>query len=134
VKLNKKSRLPKWSDIPHGHWERARQMRKEPTAGERLLWRHLPSGQLGVKFRRQHPISPFIVDFYAPDVNLVIEVDGDTHADNGQAEYDSERDRYLRKLGLQVIRYPDRAVKSNIENVMKDISKVLPPSSPSHEL
>ena len=126
--------MPRWSDIPPEHWERARQMRKEPTAGERLLWRHLRSRQLGVKFRRQHPIGPFIVDFYAPDVNLVIEVDGDSHADNGQAEYDSERDRYLKRLGLQVIRYPDGAVKSNIGNVLEDIVEFLPPFSPPRDL
>ncbi|MBU1708131.1 endonuclease domain-containing protein [bacterium] len=109
-------------------------MRKEPTTGERLLWQHLHSGQLGVKFRRQHPIGPFIVDFYAPDANLVVEVDGDSHADNGQAEYDNKRDVYLQMLGLQVIRYPDRAVKSNIENVLEDIVKLLPTPPPASEL
>ncbi len=61
------------------HWQYAREMRKEATDAEKILWKSLAKDKLGVSFRRQHPIGPFIADFFASSIGLVIEVDGGVH-------------------------------------------------------
>ncbi|NJD91688.1 MAG: endonuclease domain-containing protein [Geobacter sp.] len=76
------------------------------------------------KFLRQKPIGGFIVDFYCSELRLVIEIDGDCHAD--QVEYDEERTRFLNALGLQVIRYTNDEVLHNIEGVYDDLLRQLP--------
>lgn len=94
--------------------ERARQMRKEPTHAEALLWERLRKRQLGgLKFRRQHIIEHFIVDFYCPRARLVIEVDGDVHAQ--QADYDRERDQVLSELGYAVVRFTNQDLEEDVE-------------------
>jgi hypothetical protein len=67
-----------WTNIPKGHFQRARELRKQSTPPEQKLWGYLCSSQLGIKFRSQHPIGPYIVDFYARQAGLVIEIDGDS--------------------------------------------------------
>ena len=68
-----------WSAVPPHHFMYAQRMRHDSTLGERVLWNALRNGQLGITFRRQHPIGPFIADFYSREANLVVEVDGETH-------------------------------------------------------
>jgi very-short-patch-repair endonuclease len=94
-----------WAHVPEKHFERARALRKEMTDAERLLWKSLRRQQLGVKFRRQHPIGPYIADFYSWEAGLVVEVDGDTHFTPEMQEYDAIRTQYLESLGLQVLRF-----------------------------
>ena len=100
---------------------RARELRRAVTPGERRLWQYLRSGQFaGYGFRRQHPVGPFIVDFFCPAVKLVIEVDGDSHAE--QAEYDAERTRWLgEQKRYRVIRSTNEEVQHNIEAVVETI-------------
>jgi very-short-patch-repair endonuclease len=82
----------------------AREFRHEPTVAESNLWRALRSGAGGkAKFRRQHPIGSYIVDFYCDAAKLVIEVDGPIHL--GQQERDADRQAYLEMLGLTVLRF-----------------------------
>ncbi len=82
----------------------AREKRKQPTEAENLLWQHLHNYQVpGFKFRRQHCIGQFIVDFYCSKARLVIEVDGLIH--HYQKEEDSLRQEYLESLGLKVLRF-----------------------------
>jgi very-short-patch-repair endonuclease len=101
--------------------ERARQMRKEPTNAEALLWARLRKRQLdGLKFRRQQIIQYFIVDFYCPSVKLVIEIDGPVH--DVQEEYDQEREKILQELGYQVVRFKNSEVESNIDLLVASIS------------
>jgi tRNA modification GTPase len=119
-----------WAMIPHANWERARRMRKRPTEAERRLWRALRERQLPVDFRRQHPIGPFIADFYSSDGHLVVEVDGDTHGDPNQRVLDAEREKYFRWHGLRVKRYTDRDVLGNPDAVVADIAAALPPFCP----
>ena len=96
----------RWSDVPATHFERARQLRKEASLPERILWQKLRSEQLGVKFRRQHPIGPYIADFYTRDAGLVVEVDGITHQATPETiAYDRKRDHYMQSLGLRVSRF-----------------------------
>src|SRR5690242_9709167 len=83
--------------------ERARQLRRDTTVPERFLWSLLRDGRLaGLKFRRQHPIGPFVADFYCHDAALVVEVDGMSH--DGRAVADAQRTSYLESQGLQVLR------------------------------
>jgi intein/homing endonuclease len=74
---------------------------------------------MGVKFRRQHPIGPYIADFYARQAGLVIEVDGDaSHSGAEQTAYDRERDAYMKSLGLSVLRIPARDIYNHFESVI----------------
>ena len=95
-----------WSGIPKDHFERARQLRREMSPPERVLWSRLQNEQVGIKFRRQHPIGPYIADFYSRDAGLVVEVDGSQHYESEEAiGYDKERDEYMQNLGLRVLRF-----------------------------
>ena len=98
---------------------RARELRQPQTPAERTLWSRLRNRQLGPKFRRQHPIGRFIVDFYCAQAKLAIEIDGDTHAD--QVEYDAERTAWLAEQGVRVVRFTNRQVHRQIEDVLQAI-------------
>ena len=100
----------------------ARENRKNPTPAETLIWQKLlRSKQLEhYKFHRQKPIGPYVVDFYCSELHLVIEIDGDSHAD--QIAYDVQRTEYLNGLGLRVIRYANNDVLSNLSGVFDDFS------------
>ena len=98
----------------------ARQMRSAPTLAETQLWKHLRNKQLdGFKFRRQHIIHTFIVDFYCPAAKLVIEIDGEVHRQQG--EYDHERNMFLESRGYRVLRFPNHQVLEDIESVLATI-------------
>ncbi|MEX2162535.1 MAG: DUF559 domain-containing protein [Anaerolineales bacterium] len=100
--------------------ESARRMRREPTRAENLLWGKLRKKQLsGYRFRRQHIIQTFIVDFYCPQARLVVEVDGSIH--ELQKEYDKERTRALKELGYQELRLLNNEVERDLDGVLKQI-------------
>jgi very-short-patch-repair endonuclease len=89
-------------------------MRDEPTWSERLLWQQLSGSQLGVAFRRQLVIdNQYIVDFAAPAVKLVVEVDGGYHKKRARA--DARRDRVLAELGWRMVRLPADLVERDLE-------------------
>lgn len=125
-----------WSGImPEGElWEQlkpvAREMRKAPTLAEERLWQKLRKEQLGVKFRRQHAIEHFIVDFYAAQVALVVEIDGPIH--DQQVEYDSLRQAFLESLGLRVLRFKNDDVLENIQGVLEVIAEAIDKPLPKH--
>lgn len=98
---------------------RARELRQPQTPAERKLWMRLRNGQIGPKFRRQHPIGRFIVDFYCAKSRLVIEIDGDSHLD--QVEYDAERTAWLVEQGYRVIRFTNREVDQQSDAVLEAI-------------
>jgi ATP-dependent helicase HrpA/adenine-specific DNA-methyltransferase len=109
--------------------DRARLLRRSSTAAESVLWQQLRvRNQFGVKFRRQRPIGPYIVDFYCPDFGLVIEVDGAEHTLTDNAEYDRERSAYLTGRGLVVLRFTNEEVLIAMESVLGEIRKATPPS------
>ncbi|QXP82850.1 selenide, water dikinase SelD [Methylococcus sp. Mc7] len=101
----------------------ARENRKNPTPAESLLWNKvLRCRQFArYKFLRQKPIGSYIVDFYCSELQLVIEIDGDSHA--RQIGYDSERTRFLNSLGLEVVRYANQEVLHNLAGVFADLSR-----------
>jgi very-short-patch-repair endonuclease len=99
---------------------RAREMRHPQTPAEGKLWARLRNAQLGgYKFRRQHPIDRFIVDFYCAACRLVIEIDGDTHAE--QVEYDAARTEWLIERGYRVVRFQNDDVHRRLEAVLEAI-------------
>ena len=101
----------------------ARQMRHSPTPAEEFLWKHLRNRQVqNMKFRRQHAIERFIVDFFCVDMKLVIKVDGEIH-DYTQQE-DALRQEYLENLGLKVIRFSNLAVLQHINSVLETIRNI----------
>ncbi len=107
----------------------AAQMRRDPTPAEDHLWQHLRHRQLNHKFRRQHGIERFIVDFFAPEVMLVIEVDGGVH--QYTAEEDAIRQMFLEGLGLRVLRFTNDQVLDDVENVLETIRRALPDPTPT---
>jgi very-short-patch-repair endonuclease len=112
--------------------DHARALRKGMTDAERRLWYHLRAGRLGVHFRRQAPIGPYIVDFAAIDRRLVVEIDGGQHAEPDQAEYDARRSAYLEAQGFRVLRFWNNEVLGQTEVVVERIWEALgsPPLSP----
>jgi very-short-patch-repair endonuclease len=102
--------------------EIAREFRKEPTEGEKILWSALRGKKLdGIKFRRQQPIGYFVVDFYASAFRLVVEVDGPIH--NQQVEADKARQDILEELGLTVFRIETKFVEKNLLSALDLIGK-----------
>ena len=103
---------------------RARELRKNPTDAERLLWQKLRFWQVdGCKFRRQQPLGRYIVDFVCLQRKLIVELDGGQHAQH--ADYDKERDGWLRGQGFVVLRFWNHDVHANIDGVMEVILKNL---------
>ncbi len=99
---------------------KARELRSNMTIAELKLWAEIKGKQLkGVKFRRQHPISSYIVDFYAPQLNLVVEVDGDTHEE--QKEYDARRTNFLENKGYEILRFTNEEIHQDIEGVLEKL-------------
>ncbi len=123
-----------WGKVPTGHFERSRKLRKEMTSAERTLWNQLRNKQLGVKFRRQHPIGPYIADFYTRDIGLIIEVDGTTHFTPEAQSYDTARTDYLRQLGLSVLRFTNLEVFRHLDAVIKQIKQAIQVVHPSETL
>ena len=106
--------------------KRARRLRKNMTDAEVKLWNHLRRKQIkGLQFFRQRPIGNYIVDFYAPEAKLVIEVDGGQHYEDEGVEYDEKRDAFLEGYGLKVVRFSNLDVIQNIEGVVKRIIEVV---------
>lgn len=96
-------------------------LRTNSTRAEILLWKHICRKQLGVKFRRQHGLGPFIADFYCPEKKLVIEVDGASHATMDAREYDAQRTSYIGKAGISVIRFTNQQVFDSLDEVLNQI-------------
>lgn len=103
---------------------KARELRKNLTKAESILWRHLRLRQInGHKFRRQQPIGRYIVDFVCFERRLIIEVDGGQHSE--QIDYDSERDAWLETQGFRMLRFWNNQVMNELEAVESIIMKAL---------
>jgi very-short-patch-repair endonuclease len=105
-------------------YEYAKQMRRNSTEGEEILWQRLRNKQIaGLKFRRQHPIDKFIVDFYSHEINLAIELDGSVHDQGEQNDLDKGRTETLKEFGINLIRFNNEEVISNVDTVINKLSK-----------
>ena len=99
-------------------------MRRRPTLAETQLWQRLRGRQIsGFKFRRQHAIDRFIVDFYCPEARLIIEVDGPVHQDS--EESDMIRQDFLESRGLRMLRFTNDQVSESLEEVLSTINESL---------
>ncbi len=99
-------------------------LRQNLTPAEARLWRSLRNRQLeGLRFRCQHPVGRFILDFYCPSQKLVIEVDGGVHDE--QAEYDAARTEQLEAYGYRVLRFTNEAVMADLNGVLEEIRRAV---------
>lgn len=98
------------------------------TDAERILWPHLKNKKLGYRFRRQHGLGPYIVDFYCPEKRLIIELDGTQHVFN--KAYDEKRDAFLSSLNMRILRVWNNEVFQNLEGVIVTIESLLQESTP----
>ena len=124
--------MPRATRGQAGHLDLKLRIRSDMTGPETRLWSRQRARQLqGLKFRRQHGIGPYIVDFYCPEQFLVIEVDGDSHADADQILKDQLRDRYFQSLGLRVVRYINDDILKNLDRALEDLADRLSSGSTS---
>jgi very-short-patch-repair endonuclease len=100
---------------------RRKELRNNATPAEQLLWSILQHSNLGYKFRRQHSVGPYILDFYCPSERLAVELDGDSHFTDDAIVYDSERTAYLNGLGVRVVRFLNTDVYDNLQVVCERI-------------
>ena len=102
--------------------ESSRQLRNNMTDAELLFWSKVRNKQLkGVQFYRQKPVGNYIVDFYCPKANLVVEIDGSQHYEESGMENDGVRDEYMRSIGLTVLRFSNREVLGNLTGVIEKV-------------
>ncbi|MCD2167213.1 endonuclease domain-containing protein [Comamonas koreensis] len=109
--------------------QQARALRQSPTTAEQLLWRHLRNRQLaGAKFRRQHPLGPYNLDFVCLEHGLEVEVDGGQHADLQAQAYDQQRSAWLQQQGLRVLRFWNHEVVQQTNEVLAHVLQALTPA------
>jgi very-short-patch-repair endonuclease len=111
-------------------WEKlkplAREMRHEPTAAEDRLWQRIRNRRIGdAKFRRQHTIEGFIVDFVCIEYHLIIEVDGAIHDNEDQHAYDQQRQELLESIGFRVLRFTNEDIMQSLEATLKVITGMI---------
>ena len=100
----------------------ARKLRREMTLPEVILWQCLRQRPDGLKFRRQHPTGPYILDFFCGDARLAIEVDGEAHSRGDRPERDATRDEWLRTAGIETLRVPAVDLLKDADAVIRWIS------------
>jgi len=111
---------------PPGLFEKARELRKKQTEAEKILWNAIRSRKCyGLKFRRQHPIASFILDFYCHEHLIAIEVDGGIHMSPDSLEYDKYRSSILEELGIKVLRFTNKEVINELDSVLEKIKQVV---------
>jgi very-short-patch-repair endonuclease len=105
---------------------RAFELRNNMTVAEKVLWKELRNkSRFKERFKCQHPIGIFVVDFYCHRLSLVIEVDGGIHEDERVAEYDDGRSHDIEKFGFTILRFKNEEILENIESVITRIQKVI---------
>jgi len=106
--------------------DRRQQLRQSLTPAEALLWLNLKRSQLaGKKFRRQHSVGPYIIDFFCPECRLRVELEGEGHMTETGAEWDRRRSEFLKRFNIRVIRFENKQVFENIEGVLEEIRRNL---------
>lgn len=104
--------------------EKRQALRNNATLSEKILWSKLKKGNpFNLKFRRQYSIGNYIVDFYCPELKLAIEIDGDSHFEEGAEKKDFSRTAYLEKEGINLIRFTNNDVKKNLLQVLEEINR-----------
>ena len=106
---------------------RRRQLRSNGTPQEIMLWSRLKNSQLGYKFRRQHSIDNYILDFYCPEKHLAVEIDGSQHYDKTNQLYDEKRTVVLKRHFITTLRFSNAEINTNMNGVCMKISETLKP-------
>ena len=110
-------------------FKNALKLRQNMTAPELMLWEYLKTKPLQFKFRRQHPISRYVLDFYCHKLRLSIEIDGGYHLNSEQKTKDLERTRYLNSVGIIEIRFKNDEILNHFENSIDKINILLRPGT-----
>ncbi len=105
--------------------DRRKELRKNQTSQEEKLWWYLKDKRLGIKFRRQHSVSGYILDFYCKEKKLIIELDGKIHNTREAKGYDEVRDKFLTDLDYKVLRFSNAQIEQNINEVLSTIQNHL---------
>ncbi len=105
--------------------DRRRELRKNQTPQEKILWHYIRNDQLGVRFRRQFGIGGYILDFYCPKNKLAIEVDGEVHNTIEAKEYDYVRDKFTQGANIRVLRFTNSQIQNSLELVLQTIMQAL---------
>lgn len=114
-----------------GLYDRRKELRNNSTPEEILLWLELKNSKTGFKFRRQHSIGGYITDFYCPTKKLIIEIDGSQHSKKENREYDKIRTDYFEGLNIKVLRFTNKQIATETQEVLKKITTSLGlPSTP----
>jgi len=111
----------KWTHNIQNLRDRRRELRKNQTKAEEVLWFELRNNKLGTKFKRQHSIGGYITDFYCQKYKLIIELDGEVHNTKKAQEYDGVRDKFFKELDYKVLRFKNEEVENNTEKVLGKI-------------
>jgi len=107
-------------------FEKAHELRKNMTKAEIALWDELKNRKLfKVRFRRQHPVDIFVVDFYCHEIMLAIEIDGEIHSKKEISEYDDGRTHDIEKLGIKIIRFTNEQVFNDINKVKSELLNII---------
>ncbi len=102
-----------------------RKLRRDSTKPEQILWERIRTKQLWIKFRRQYSVGRYILDFYSVEKRLCIEIDGESHFSDDGKEYDVIRTEYLKALWIDVLRFTNNEVISNIDMLLEEIRKYI---------
>lgn len=105
--------------------EKRRKLRFYQTPAEKILWNYLRKSQMGFRFRRQFGIGEYVVDFYCPKKGLIIEVDGDSHFEDSQIRHDNLRSKYLKALGMKIVRFTNQEIYDDLERVLLSITRLI---------
>jgi len=101
-------------------------LRNNMPPAEKIIWAKLRNQQIeGCKFRRQYGIGAFVIDFYAPELKLAIEIDGDSHYEAGIPEYDDNRQQFLESKGANVIRFTNQEIYKDLDSVVEKIREIV---------
>lgn len=107
-------------------FEKASELRRNMTYAEKIMWDVLKNKRLcKTRFRRQHPIDIFIVDFYCHELKLAVEIDGEIHSNNEVLEYDDGRTHDIEKFGIKMLRFTNNQVCYNLSYVIREILKTI---------
>lgn len=118
--------LSMFKGAPLESFRKAEILRKNMTEAEMILWDVLKNRKFNnLKFRRQHPIQLFIVDFYCHQLGLVIEIEGEYHQFEQQIKYDESRTEILQEFGILVIRYSNDSILNNLDNVLLELNEIV---------
>ena len=120
------SEIRYWRTLDPDLRKNVRELRHDPASCEQTFWLRAKANAIeGVKFRRQHPFEGFILDFYAPELGLAVEIDGDVHDEPGRKGYDRWREARLREHGLRTIRYTNAEIAVDIDGVTDRLRTVI---------